>query len=182
MLGSSRYAGVFCLSLPRPSHHGFFLYSFSARVLRDHGPPMLIFLCSFFPSMLVPFCPQHVLQHTGADARSTVFVDDKLVNVDAARSLGIHGIVWDTSANVKRALLDIVDSFSPPSSPLPVTPTTPTFLHVQPSAPISISDESGHSFPVKSAGPFSSFEPKLDVGFKRMWAWVRRRSHWRLRQ
>lgn len=141
---------------------------------------MLTLLCPFLSPPFVPFYPQHVLHHTGADPRSAVFVDDKLVNVDAARSLGIHGIVWDTSENVKRSLLAIVDSFSPPASPSPMTPTTPTF-HVQQYTPITISEESDHTFPVKSETYHTSFEPKVDVGLRRMWAWVRRRSHWRLR-
>jgi HAD superfamily hydrolase (TIGR01509 family) len=40
---------------------------------------------------------QHVLDNIkGADTASTIFVDDKLVNVDAARSFGIHGIVFES--------------------------------------------------------------------------------------
>jgi FMN phosphatase YigB (HAD superfamily) len=42
---------------------------------------------------------KHVLDNIGlADTASAVFVDDKAVNVDAARSLGIHGIIFESPA------------------------------------------------------------------------------------
>jgi FMN phosphatase YigB (HAD superfamily) len=54
---------------------------------------------SFEAGMIKPDlqCYQHVLDNIkGADTASTLFVDDKLVNVDAARSFGIHGIVFES--------------------------------------------------------------------------------------
>lgn len=45
-----------------------------------------------------------VLGKIGADPNDTVFVDDKGDNVLSARSLGLHGIVFDSMDNVKRAL------------------------------------------------------------------------------
>jgi 2-haloacid dehalogenase len=36
---------------------------------------------------------------------STVFVDDRPVNVEAARRLGLHGIVFDTAAALRRELI-----------------------------------------------------------------------------
>jgi FMN phosphatase YigB (HAD superfamily) len=54
---------------------------------------------SFKAGMIKPDlrCHQHVLGNIkGADTASTLFVDDKLVNVDAARSFGIHDIVFES--------------------------------------------------------------------------------------
>jgi FMN phosphatase YigB (HAD superfamily) len=39
-----------------------------------------------------------------ADTASAIFVDDKAVNVDAARSFGIHGIVFESPASLMRQL------------------------------------------------------------------------------
>ncbi|TFY83564.1 hypothetical protein EWM64_g453 [Hericium alpestre] len=47
---------------------------------------------------------RHVLEKTGTDPHSAVFVDDKLDNVLAARSLGLHGVVFDSPDNVRQAL------------------------------------------------------------------------------
>lgn len=50
---------------------------------------------------------EHVLAGTGVDPRQTIFVDDKLENVISARSLGFHGIVFDSPEPVKRALRNL---------------------------------------------------------------------------
>ncbi|EJF65437.1 phosphatase yihX [Dichomitus squalens] len=47
---------------------------------------------------------EKVVQETGIDPSTTVFVDDKVENVDAARKLGIHGIVFDKQEGVFQAL------------------------------------------------------------------------------
>ena len=39
-----------------------------------------------------------------AEPQSTIFVDDTLENVIVAESLGLHGIVFDNTANVSRIL------------------------------------------------------------------------------
>ncbi|KAA1473914.1 HAD-like protein [Dentipellis sp. KUC8613] len=51
---------------------------------------------------------KHVLEKTGTDARTAAFVDDKLDNVLSARSLGLHGVVFDSAANVRQALRCLV--------------------------------------------------------------------------
>ncbi|KAJ6617998.1 Haloacid dehalogenase-like hydrolase-domain-containing protein [Mycena sp. CBHHK59/15] len=50
---------------------------------------------------------RHVLCETGIDPHRTVFVDDKLDNVLSARSLGFHGIVFESADAVKRALKNV---------------------------------------------------------------------------
>jgi FMN phosphatase YigB (HAD superfamily) len=52
---------------------------------------------------------EYVLRETGADPSSTVFVDDKAENVLSARSLGMHGIVFDSVEKVCSALLCLVE-------------------------------------------------------------------------
>ena len=47
---------------------------------------------------------EKVVQETGVDPSTTVFVDDKIENVEAARTLGIHGIVFDKQEGVFQAL------------------------------------------------------------------------------
>ncbi|KAI0753234.1 HAD-like domain-containing protein [Daedaleopsis nitida] len=47
---------------------------------------------------------RHVLERTGADPRRTVFVDDKARNVDAARSFGIHGVVFTCAKDLSSQL------------------------------------------------------------------------------
>ncbi|KAI0675371.1 phosphatase yihX [Trametes maxima] len=47
---------------------------------------------------------ERVVAETGIDPSTTVFVDDKIENVEAARSLGIHGIVFDKQEGVFQAL------------------------------------------------------------------------------
>jgi HAD superfamily hydrolase (TIGR01509 family) len=51
---------------------------------------------------------RHVLEATGADPQSTIFVDDKSDNVLSARSIGIHGIIFDNTQQVTRALRNLV--------------------------------------------------------------------------
>lgn len=47
---------------------------------------------------------QHVLQAIGCNTASTVYVDDKPENVLAAKSLGIHGVVFDNPENLQTTL------------------------------------------------------------------------------
>lgn len=51
---------------------------------------------------------KYVLAHAGVDPRRAIFVDDKHENVLSARSLGFHGIRFTSSAEVKRALRNLV--------------------------------------------------------------------------
>ncbi|KAI9735009.1 MAG: hypothetical protein M1834_002092 [Cirrosporium novae-zelandiae] len=51
---------------------------------------------------------RYVLRATDTAPQEAVFVDDKADNVLAARSLGIHGIQFDNSANVLRQLQNIL--------------------------------------------------------------------------
>ncbi|RPD57560.1 phosphatase yihX [Lentinus tigrinus ALCF2SS1-7] len=50
---------------------------------------------------------EKVIAETGIDPSTAVFVDDKIENVEAARSLGIHGIVFDKQEGVFAALREI---------------------------------------------------------------------------
>lgn len=52
-----------------------------------------------------------VLEKTGADPRRTVFVDDKARNVDAAKSFGIHGVVF---TGVKDLSSELASLLPPP--------------------------------------------------------------------
>jgi HAD superfamily hydrolase (TIGR01509 family) len=57
---------------------------------------------------------QHVLESIGlSETRSAIFVDDKVANVEAAKSLGIHGIVFESP----RALIDQLQSQLLPCTP-----------------------------------------------------------------
>ncbi|KAG2138331.1 Haloacid dehalogenase-like hydrolase-domain-containing protein [Suillus clintonianus] len=49
-----------------------------------------------------------VLARTGADPSRTIFVDDKIDNVLSARSLGMHGIIFDDHRKVVRALYNLL--------------------------------------------------------------------------
>jgi hypothetical protein len=49
-----------------------------------------------------------VLDQIKAEPSSVVFVDDRFENVTAARSLGIHGIVFDDVNRVRQALRTFV--------------------------------------------------------------------------
>ena len=66
-----------------------------------------------FPSALVgerkPHlgCYRKVISEMQLEPQTTVFVDDKLDNVASARSLGMHGIVFDNQENVFRQLRNI---------------------------------------------------------------------------
>ncbi|KAI0823367.1 HAD-like protein [Trametes gibbosa] len=66
-----------------------------------------------FPSALVGERKPHlgafrqVLSEMNLDPHTTVFVDDKLDNVVSARSLGMHGVVFDSQDNVFRMLRNI---------------------------------------------------------------------------
>lgn len=51
---------------------------------------------------------RHVVATTRVDPRRTIFIDDKLENVLSARSLGMHGIVFESSALVQRALRNLI--------------------------------------------------------------------------
>ncbi|EIN09513.1 HAD-like protein [Punctularia strigosozonata HHB-11173 SS5] len=51
---------------------------------------------------------RQVIEGTGVDPTKTVFVDDKLENVQSARELGITGIVFDSFESVSKQLLDLV--------------------------------------------------------------------------
>ena len=48
-----------------------------------------------------------VLSRSGIDPKQTIFVDDKLENVLTARSLGVHGIVFDDVDSVVRQLKNL---------------------------------------------------------------------------
>jgi FMN phosphatase YigB (HAD superfamily) len=47
---------------------------------------------------------QHLLEKTKVDPQSTIFVDDRIENVIAAECLGMQGIVFNTSENVRTLL------------------------------------------------------------------------------
>jgi FMN phosphatase YigB (HAD superfamily) len=51
----------------------------------------------------------HVIEKTGADMKSTIFIDDKFENVLQARCVGWHGIVFDNPAKVIRQLRNLLD-------------------------------------------------------------------------
>jgi hypothetical protein len=50
---------------------------------------------------------QHVLERTGADPSRTIFVDDKPCNVQAARSLGMTGVLYEDFETVERTLQNL---------------------------------------------------------------------------
>ncbi|KAF9078599.1 HAD-like domain-containing protein [Rhodocollybia butyracea] len=50
---------------------------------------------------------RHVIERTGADPTRTIFVDDKLDNVLAARSFGMTGILFDDFETVERTLRNL---------------------------------------------------------------------------
>ena len=51
---------------------------------------------------------QHVLDATQTDPSDAIFVDDRIENIISARSIGIHGIVFDNTVNVSRALRNLL--------------------------------------------------------------------------
>ena len=56
-----------------------------------------------------PFLPIYkiLLARYAVDPTTAVFIDDSLPNVEAARSLGIHGIYFQSAAQLKLALNDL---------------------------------------------------------------------------
>ena len=50
---------------------------------------------------------KQVIEQTRIDPSSTIFVDDKLENVSSARSLGMHGIVFDDQAKVVQQIKNL---------------------------------------------------------------------------
>lgn len=63
-----------------------------------------------------PVIYRHALNLLGTAARETLFIDDKPVNVDAARALGMQALVYTTMAKLRYDLLE--QGFSP-GLPLP---------------------------------------------------------------
>ncbi|KAF9465045.1 HAD-like domain-containing protein [Collybia nuda] len=53
---------------------------------------------------------KYVLRATGVDPRNTIFVDSKLENVLSARSLGLHGIIFESPGSIKRALRNLLEN------------------------------------------------------------------------
>ncbi|EIN08974.1 HAD-like protein [Punctularia strigosozonata HHB-11173 SS5] len=51
---------------------------------------------------------RHVLATTGVDPLQAAFVDDKLENVLSARSVGLHGVVFDSFESVSKQLWNLV--------------------------------------------------------------------------
>lgn len=51
---------------------------------------------------------RHVLDETDTNPCNAIFVDDKSENVLSARSVGLHGIVFDNARKVARALRNLV--------------------------------------------------------------------------
>ena len=51
---------------------------------------------------------RHVVEETGCNPATSVFVDDKAENVFSARSLGMHGIVYHDLASARATLLNLV--------------------------------------------------------------------------
>ncbi len=63
-----------------------------------------------------PAIYEHTLKQLGTAAGEALFIDDKLVNVEAARELGMQALVYTTMAALRHDLLD--RGFSP-GLPLP---------------------------------------------------------------
>ncbi|KAH9934359.1 HAD-like protein [Fomitopsis serialis] len=67
----------------------------------------------FFPSGLVgerkpdKGIYEYLVEKTGIDPSSAVFVDDKTDNVSTARSLGMYGVVFDSAAKVEATLREL---------------------------------------------------------------------------
>lgn len=51
---------------------------------------------------------KHVLAETGSEPSSTAFVDDKAENVLSARSLGMHGVVYENLVDARTAIRYLV--------------------------------------------------------------------------
>jgi putative hydrolase of the HAD superfamily len=52
-----------------------------------------------------PAIYRHVLEQLGTSAEETLFLDDKLVNIEAARALGIQAIQFSTVAKLREDLI-----------------------------------------------------------------------------
>ena len=50
---------------------------------------------------------QHALQQFGASASDSVFVDDHAPNIEAARAVGLHGVLFVDAAQACRRLLEL---------------------------------------------------------------------------
>ncbi len=57
---------------------------------------------------LEPAIFRHLLDCNGLTAGDTVFVDDLPANVEAAKKLGLHGVVFENAAQCERALREHV--------------------------------------------------------------------------
>ncbi|KAI0779436.1 phosphatase yihX [Fomes fomentarius] len=73
-----------------PTDWSIFDKVFASAVVGERKPDLAIY--------------EKVVAETGIDPATAVFVDDKIENVEAARSLGIHGIVFDKQEGVFQAL------------------------------------------------------------------------------
>lgn len=51
----------------------------------------------------------HVIKATGVDPKTVIFIDAQFENVFAARSLGMHGILFETSQAVERTLRNLLE-------------------------------------------------------------------------
>jgi len=63
-----------------------------------------------------PAIYEHALKQLGTSAGETLFIDDKLVNVEAARDLGMQALVYTTMAALR---YDLLDRGYSPGLPLP---------------------------------------------------------------
>jgi putative hydrolase of the HAD superfamily len=52
-----------------------------------------------------PAIYRHILKELGTEAEETLFLDDKLVNIEAARALGIRAIQFSTVAKLREDLI-----------------------------------------------------------------------------
>lgn len=82
-------------------------------VLRTRGQDLALF-DQVFPSCEAGERKPHlgfykqVIQKTNADPATTAMIDDKTENVLTARSLGIHGIVFQDARQVRREVINLV--------------------------------------------------------------------------
>ncbi|KAI0829851.1 phosphatase yihX [Trametes gibbosa] len=76
--------------LKLPTDWSIFDKVFASAVLGERKPDLVAY--------------QKVVEDTGIDPATAVFVDDRIENVEAARALGIHGIVFNKQEGVFAAL------------------------------------------------------------------------------
>ncbi|KAH9858496.1 phosphatase yihX [Lenzites betulinus] len=76
--------------LQLPTDWSIFDKVFASAVLGERKPDLVAY--------------EKVVEDTGIDPATAVFVDDRVENVEAARALGIHGIVFDKQEGVFAAL------------------------------------------------------------------------------